>query len=105
MLLRNASSAPFYDVELSSTISQGHGAPVNAQPTLHLSLLPPGEFVVRRSGKGWGIPVERSSQGRVTPIMRNATWAVTSVTFSDADGARWRRAGSVLEHIGGVEGS
>lgn len=90
ILLSNRSTSPVYDLDVESIASWG-----DSQPRLNISVLPPGDYMVRlqkSNSDKWDIPDYCSDRmSRVSPIMRNSTWRVISVSFRDSKNLRWIR--------------
>lgn len=98
LLLHNSSDAPVFDIEVTSTYAPSKSHAPQPQPTLRLTILPPGDYVVfADSTYPWTLPVERTARSvDAAPIMNNPGWTVTEMSFRDAHGVRWRRTGGSL---------
>jgi hypothetical protein len=89
LVVRNASSAPVFDVVVASS---GHNG--EEQRALTLAVLPPGEFYspVTTDEWVWGLPDPVDAiDGVIRPVMRRKQRRVTSVTFRDSAGSTWIR--------------
>ena len=99
--IHNSSDAPVFDISVRSTYASSKNGAAEAVRALELSILPPGDYTVRRHPVyQWDFPEERSVEGRsVRPVMNNPKWAVEEIRFTDAHGMRWSRAGGALRKL------
>ena len=89
VVIANRSSTPIFDIEIASTDKTG-----NAQPSLRLQVLPPGEYYCASTSGPyhWKYPdVAQAFPGNLRPIAKKPEWRVVDFTFNDAAGRPWRR--------------
>lgn len=89
LVITNGSNRPVFGMRVES---QGYRQERKAP--LALTIVPPGEYFVKETGDNyhWGFPEFVSELGGVLrPIMKNDTWRVTSLQFTDINEVRWRR--------------
>ncbi len=87
LLVQNSSTAPVFQMTVESTDAQGQH-----RPPLHLTIVPPGDYVVTADEQfHWTFPEDARTQGHVRPVTKKDTWMVQSLTFVDSSGVRWHR--------------
>jgi hypothetical protein len=81
----NGSTAPVYDVEI-----QVNGRDGDPQPTLKLTVLPPGRFYsAKHPVYHWTFP--KPSDEPMRPVTKKPEWRVERLSFRDSANALWAR--------------
>lgn len=93
LVIRNASTAPVYEVCIRSTWAQTAKSSEMEQPVCKIAVLPPGDYFVEEDTEfPWSFPREfDGARHRVNAVMNNPKWIVQSMEFTDGRGVRWSR--------------
>ena len=97
LLIHNSSNAPVFDVTVQSTYSKSKRGTPEAQSSLSMSVLTPGDYAtIEDSTYPWKFPetqqrVEEKVGSRLRPVTNNKGWMVTSIEFTDSFGSTWER--------------
>ncbi|GAA4081998.1 hypothetical protein GCM10023066_12580 [Nocardioides kongjuensis] len=97
LIVSNLSSAPIYDTQVEFTMyGIASTAPGRGKAWY---VLPPGQYMVMEDERYiWSLPDPIHSLQQFRPYARSEKHLVTTLSFTDARGARWRR-----DHSGQLE--